>query len=148
MDQNTQILLAVFAGISLLLAISGAVFAWRAMNTAARRRFNPRPEVQQPQQNGYGCNCPPMLGPTCVPALVGEQQKPPVAIYGVGGSECCGGQSGINQVQLQQLVNTINADKAATDTRKLFEQLMAVAAKQTGAANVAANVAAKQAGVL
>ena len=45
MDQNTQILLAVFAGISLLLAISGAVFAWRAMNTAARRRFNPRLEV-------------------------------------------------------------------------------------------------------
>ena len=49
MDQNTQILLAVFAGISLLLAISGAVFAWRAMNTASRRRFNPRAELIVPE---------------------------------------------------------------------------------------------------
>lgn len=137
MDQNTQILLAVFAGIAILLAIGMALFAWRAMNSAARRRFSPVQQQQfapqqQPQQSG--CNCPPHLGPTCVPALVGEQHKTPVAIYGVGGSGCgCDGGSAINQAQLQQLVNTINADKAATDTQALFERLMAVAAKQTKA---------------
>ncbi len=135
MDQNTQILLGVFAGVAILLAIGMALFAWRAMNTAAKRRFSPvqqQQPMQQPSQN-YGCNCPPNQGPTCVPALVGEVQRTPVAIYGVGGSDCCGSANGINQVQLQQLVNTINADKAATDTRLLFERLMAVAAKQTGA---------------
>jgi hypothetical protein len=138
MDQNTQILLAVFGGVILLLCIGAGIFAWRSLKTAAKRRFHNEIIVQQPQPQSqfgpYGCACPPQLGPSCVPALVGEPQRPPVAIYGVAGSECCSGTSGINQVQLQQLVNTINADKAATDTQKLFENLMKLAAKQTGQA--------------